>query len=151
MAIVTGVWERKHIERPDQQTVERVKALIGRHPYTICNAPELAAEYAELYTQDELQVLKASLPTRRYNMVQSYTKEWVQDGVWVPPAAKPDEQLKPGYQWQDTPFGRRQVPVGQATVQPQAAVAELTDGIRAELSAIVYEAVSQALKAWSAE
>lgn len=150
MAILTGVWERKHIDFADQQAVERVKLIISKHPWTICTTTEFAAEYSQLFGADELDRLKTSLG-KRPDMAASYTKEWVQGGTWVPPAAKPEEQLKPGYVWQDTPFGRRQIPASQATVQPQAAVAELTSDIKQELSAIVYGAVSQALRAWSAE
>src|SRR5512137_751253 len=118
---MVGIYQRKDVDFADIQAMQRAYGIVCRHPYTIANTPDFSAEYAAIYGSDELQVLKNSCAGGKFNMVQSPTQAWVIGGVWVPVPPKPEEVLKDGYVWQDTPFGRRQVPRTQATVQPAAA------------------------------
>lgn len=141
---MTSVWKRKVIQYSDQQALESGKVISGMHPYTVVSDPEFSAEYARIYGQAELDILKKSCSTGKYNMVESRTQEWVQGGTYVAAPPKPEAVLQPGMVWQETPFGRRQVPAGTATTNLPIAVAELSALIKQELSAIVYDAVRKA-------
>ena len=147
---LTGVWTRKpDLEFADAATVNRARALVSNHPWSIVNTAFNAAEYGALFGQDELDVLRKSSVGARYNLVASATQKWVLGGVWVPLPPKAEEVLKDGYVWQDTPFGRRQILAGQATTVPPAAVAELSPDIRQEIAAIVFQSVTDALESWA--
>jgi len=146
---MTGIYQRKDIEFADQQAVERAKVLLTQHPWTIANTPEFAAEYAAIYGADELTILRTSCSGGKFNLVQSPIAKWCIGGVYVPIPPKPEEILKDGYVWQDTPYGRRQIPKTQATIQPAAAMAEITTDVKQQLAAIVFDAVTDALEAWS--
>jgi hypothetical protein len=123
--VLKGVWKRKVIERPDQQTLEREKQLANLAPWTIITTPGWAAQYVDLYGQDEFDVLKASRPN--YNMVASYVKpEWVKDGQWVPFDPKPDAG-------ETNVFGYK-----PGSAQP-AEVAGLSDAAMKQLSQLIYE------------
>jgi len=148
---MTGIWTRKpDMEFADIQAMQRAYSLICRHPYTIASTPEFADEYAAIFGADELQVLKDSLRGTQYSMVMSPNEEWVKGTkTYVPPAPKPERVLLPGNKWIDTSYGKVQVPKGQVTDGVPAAVSELSDEVKRELSSIVYEAVTAALKVWS--
>ena len=147
---LTGVWTRKpDLEFADAATVNRARALVSNHPWSIVNTAFNAAEYGALFGQDELDVLRKSSVGARYNLVASATQKWVLGGVWVPLPPKAEEVLKDGYVWQDTPFGRRQILAGQATTVPPAAVAELSPAIKEELASIVFQSVTDALESWA--
>ena len=147
---LTGVWTRKpDLEFADAATVNRARALVSNHPWSIVNTAFNAAEYGALFGQDELDVLRKSSVGARYNLVASATQKWVLGGVWVPLPPKAEEVLKDGYVWQDTPFGRRQILAGQATTVPPAAVAELSPAIKEELASIVFQSVTDAFESWA--
>lgn len=144
---MTGVWSRKAVEFADQQAIERAKTIIFRHPYTIATIPEFAAEYAAIYGQDELAVLKASLAGSKFNMVQTYNQAWVVGGTWIPPAPKVEEVLGPDEEWNtvQTPFGtiRRKVKKGSVPAEQKAA----GDIDAQQLEAIVFTQASAAMEA----
>lgn len=144
---MTGVYSRKTVEFVDQQAIERAKALINQHPYSIATISDFAAEYAAIYGADELAVLQASLRGAKYNMVQSYNAAWCPGGVWVPPAPKVEEVLGPDEEWQtvNTPFGplRRKVKKGTVSAQ-QKAVGDID---AQQLEAIVFAQAGAAMEA----
>ena len=147
---LTGVWSRKpDLDFADVETVNRARVAVSNHPWSIVNGLYVAAEYEALFGSEEMAVLRKSAVGAKYNMVASATQKWCLGGVWVPLPPKVEEVLKDGYVWQDTPFGRRQVPAGQATVAPPAAVTELSATVKQELAAIVFESVTDALEAWA--
>jgi len=147
---LTGVWTRKpEMEFADVATVNRARAVVSNHPWSIVNGNYMAAEYGALFGTDELEVLRKSSVGAHYNLVASATQKWVLGGTWAPLPPKPEEVLQPGNVWLDTSFGRKQVPADQATTVPPAAVAELSPAIKQELASIVFQSVTDALEAWA--
>ena len=147
---LNGVWTRKpDLEFADAATVTRARALVSNHPWSIVNAAFNAAEYGALFGQDELEVLRKSAVGAHYNLVASATQKWVLGGTWVPLPPKAEDVLQTGMEWQSTPFGKRQVPIGTATQAVQTAVAELSPAIKQELASIVFESVTDALESWA--
>jgi hypothetical protein len=142
---MTGVYSRKTVEFVDQQAIERARALINQHPYSIATLPDFAAEYAAIYGADELAVLKASCTGAKYNMVQSMTEAFVVGGAWVPAAPRADsEVLKPGFEWQYRGgFGRVQIPAGSVPTS-QKTVDDLT---AQEFEVIVFKQAGLAMEA----
>ena len=144
-----GVWQRKDVEFADEQAMQKARACISNHPWTIANTKSWADDYAAAYGADELAVLKASCAGSKFNMVQSYNQSWCPGGVWVPLDPKPEEVLKEGYEWQVWGTEKRQVPIGTVPAAQPATVIALDDKIRGEISAIVYKAVMDALETLS--
>jgi hypothetical protein len=149
---VTGVWTRKpELVWTDRQAACVVYAIISRHPYSIGTIKDFPDEYAATFGADELKVLQDSLQGGKYNMVMSPNEDWVKgDKVYIPPAPKVDPTLREGMKWLTTPFGKVQVPAGQTTANIPTAVAEMSDEMKREMSSIVFEAVTAALKVWAA-
>lgn len=150
---MTGVWTRKlEMEFADKQTANNVYSLISRHPYTIATIEVFAKEYAAIFGDGELVILKASLRGSQFDMVMSPTEGWVKGNkVYVPPAPKEEPVLKPGYHWRQTSFGIDQVPDGPAAPLQHVIVDGFSDDAKQQLGAEVYEHVLLALKAWGGQ
>ena len=147
---MTGIYTRKpDVEFADLPTISKVKALLSNHPWSIANTATLMQEYANYFGVDELEVLKKSCTGSKFNMVSSPVQKWVLNGVWVPEPPKPEEVLQPGMEWQVWGTERRQVPIGSTTMHPATAIAEISADTQKQLAAIVFDAVTDALEAWS--
>jgi hypothetical protein len=148
---MTGVWTRKpELEFADKQVANNVYSLISRHPYTIATIDVFAKEYAAIFGDGELVILKASLRGGLFDLVMSPTEGWVKGNkVWIPPAPKEEPVLKPGNVWIQGPFGKTQVPEG--TQHPQVIVTGFSDEAKQQLGAEVYEHVLLALNAWGSK
>jgi hypothetical protein len=144
-----GVWSRKQVEFADLSAVNAARLVISNHPWSIANTPELAASYAAIYGADELTTLKASCAGSKFNMVQSPTQKWCLGGVWLAPDPPASDILQPGMEWQVWGTERRQVPIGAVSKAQPATVSELSVEVKAELAALVYGAVTDALEAWA--
>jgi hypothetical protein len=145
-----GVWTRRpDMEFADKQGVNAAYALISRHPYTISTIDEFSKEYAAIFGEYELAVLRASCTGGKFNMVASCNQAWVLGGIWVAPDPKPEPVLLPGNEWKQTPFGKVQGPIVTSASSPNSTVTALSPVVKAELSAMIFAAVTDALETWA--